>query len=655
MYTKILRYISLAALFLFPFALTTKVAFPASFTHVMFMFTVIEVLVFLFLFKSLSEGRLRYRKSVISAALITYIAVLILTAITGSLFGYAFWGNYTRMMGIVTWLHYTSFFFVLSSIMTSLKDWKNVFRTLALSSIVLVLFSYLGRDGLGMSKLSFLVQGGSFLGNTSYAGAYELLIFFFSIIGLSVESDRRWKCAYIFSMLATFFNPDLFNFEIWKGVVSLKEAFRQPTLFLGMARSSQIILWAGGIFTLILFGFHKLKDIKKTVVLSLVSLALLVGAYVYGFTQLVSDGSRLNTYYAEHVDPIRPLVWKAAVSGFKERPLLGYGNGNFFFVYQEGLDAEMILLEDPPWFDRAHNIVLDELVNTGLLGILVMLLLSVLVLKESLRLYKRDRKFYFLLIPFIFFFHFLQLQTFFLVDSSLLLMLVLLAFLVSHAREDRYALFPEDKRYAAQIVMGAIIITVFITTVAVAISDNRLLHKIRISQSRMERIEMIQKLDGVKTDPFETLRQLTLKFATDTSGHAAEIEKAGFFDNVAEEYQLYLDTFEHYYPKYQNHYRYLSEYANFINSSFIFGINDLEHGEDLARQALLISENYPYPYWILAINLYYQGRESEALEAAQRALELHPDIDISRSLYETMDRQIKSKSKIRGFMFLPSL
>lgn len=655
MNTKILKYISTFALLVFPFVLIKKLSFPASFTHVMFMFSIIEILAFLFLFNAIRKGELVLKKNWIIIALIVYLGVIVLTAIAGSNFGYSFWGNYSRMTGIITWLHYAGFFVILSSAMQAKKDWLLVFRALSVSSFFLVLVSFLGRDGFALPIFSFLSQGGSFLGNTSYAGAYELIVFFISMIGLSLEKNKWWRISYIVSLVTVFFNPDLFNFGLLSGYIPFKEAFKHPQLFLGVARASSLVLWGGLVVSGIIGLFHRIKNKKTTIILSLSSLVLIVIVYIGVFSSLMSFGSKLNRTYTEF-DPIRPIVWNAAVEGFKDRPVLGYGNDNFFYVYQKGLDAQMINLEDPPWFDRSHNIVLEEVIGHGILGMVMLLVLFVLVIHQCLKLYAKDRKFYFLLIPFIFLFHFIQTQTFFQIDSTLLLMFILLAFLVSHSDNKHFKIkISQEWKYAGQIITGAVVITIFVFSVVMPVTENRLLYKIGRSQARRERVAMVEKLVHLKTDPFETVRQLTLTFSESTSRQAVEIERAGFSKNVAEEYLLYLDIYEHYYPKYQDHYRYLAEYANFINSAFIFGIDELEKGNELAQQAIAISDKYPYPYWILAINSYYQGNNDEALAYAKQALEIDPEIEVSQSLYGGLDAQIRSRSTEKAFMYLPSL
>ena len=57
-----------------------------------------------------------------------------------------------------------------------------------------------------------------------------------------------------------------------------------------------------------------------------------------------------------------------AIKGFIEKPILGWGQEGFNFVFNKYYDPRMYTQE--PWFDRAHNTYLDWLIVGGALGLL---------------------------------------------------------------------------------------------------------------------------------------------------------------------------------------------------------------------------------------------------------------------------------------------
>jgi tetratricopeptide (TPR) repeat protein len=54
--------------------------------------------------------------------------------------------------------------------------------------------------------------------------------------------------------------------------------------------------------------------------------------------------------------------------GVKERPILGWGQDNFSYVFAKYYDPKMYAQEQ--WFDRTHNVFFDWLIAGGLLGLL---------------------------------------------------------------------------------------------------------------------------------------------------------------------------------------------------------------------------------------------------------------------------------------------
>src|SRR3989344_2343923 len=67
----------------------------------------------------------------------------------------------------------------------------------------------------------------------------------------------------------------------------------------------------------------------------------------------------------------RFLIWGIAVQAFKERPFFGWGPDNFIIPYAKYYNPN--LYGNEPWFDRAHNMLLEWLVAGGAVGFLLYL------------------------------------------------------------------------------------------------------------------------------------------------------------------------------------------------------------------------------------------------------------------------------------------
>jgi len=74
----------------------------------------------------------------------------------------------------------------------------------------------------------------------------------------------------------------------------------------------------------------------------------------------------------------RFMVWEMAYEGWKEKPMLGWGQDNFMIAFNKHYDPKMYAQE--PFFDRAHNVFLDWLVAGGIFGLLAYLMIFAAVL-----------------------------------------------------------------------------------------------------------------------------------------------------------------------------------------------------------------------------------------------------------------------------------
>ena len=68
----------------------------------------------------------------------------------------------------------------------------------------------------------------------------------------------------------------------------------------------------------------------------------------------------------------RTVIWKMAWDGFLARPILGWGPENFLQVFSTHFNTSFFVPDQGfgAWFDRAHSLIFDYLVETGILGFL---------------------------------------------------------------------------------------------------------------------------------------------------------------------------------------------------------------------------------------------------------------------------------------------
>ena len=114
--------------------------------------------------------------------------------------------------------------------------------------------------------------------------------------------------------------------------------------------------WGLGIF--VIFSCVGIGFIFKNTESSTVKNSVFLARVVRVATSSKTGISRLNN-------------WKVAYEGFKEKPILGWGQENYQYVFAKHFLPQMY--DDAPWYDRSHNFLLDWLISGGILGLLAFL------------------------------------------------------------------------------------------------------------------------------------------------------------------------------------------------------------------------------------------------------------------------------------------
>ena len=375
---QILRNIIFVGLFLIPFIpflVSSAFFFPFITTKAFAWRIIIEIVFAAWVLLTLLDTDYRPKKSLILYAILSFLVIIGLADLFGIAPVKSFWSNFERMEGFVTLLHLGMFFMVISSVFKEV-DWKRWWNTTLAASFVMVLFSVLQIIGL-----KTINQGGArvdgTLGNAIYLAVYMLSHIFIAILFLWRERKSialRWVY----------------------GLLILTQAF---VLYYTATRGA-ILGLLGGLFIVAVLNIRNREDqiVRKASISVLVGFVVLIGGFILirNSEFVISSPvlSRFSSLATENLNRQgRYFVWPMAFEGFKERPLLGWGQENFSYVFQEHYSPEMFHLE--PWFDRAHNIFLDWAVSGGLLGLLSYLALYVALLfsiwKKSMNLSHAER------------------------------------------------------------------------------------------------------------------------------------------------------------------------------------------------------------------------------------------------------------------------
>jgi len=290
-------------------------------------------------------------------------SVLLVVMFFANLFGVhprtSFFSNFERMDGYVSLVHTFMYFVVLGSVMLTKELWKRLFMTsLGVASLVafIGICQYFGVERIPQlfnASTGEFARIDSTLGNAAYMAIYMLFHIFISVWLLVDTKSLPRKLLYGVIIAALTF-------------VLIETGTRGTALGL-----------ASGVFVMSayigLFG-AKFKEFRKYAIGAFVLLIIVAAGFIAGrdseFIQNNPNFARIANISFNDLT-IRTIIWGTAIEGAKERPILGYGQSNFNYVFNEHYKPTLYAQEQ--WFDRSHNIFMDWLVTGGILGLLAYL------------------------------------------------------------------------------------------------------------------------------------------------------------------------------------------------------------------------------------------------------------------------------------------
>ncbi len=351
-----LKSIVVGGLFLVPFIpfLTySSFFFPYVTTKAFAWRFVVEIIFALWLVLAAMVPAYRPKKTMLLYAALAFLAVIGVADLLGVAPLKSFWSNYERMDGFVSLLHLGAYFIVAGAVMTE-ELWNKWWKTELIASLLVgghALLQLLGTLRLAQSGVRV---DGTF-GNATYLAVYMLFNIFIAALFLIRERHIQ-KSRWLYGGLIIF----------------------QTFILYYTATRGAILGLLGGVLVFAILNIWNTVDrgVRKASLVGIAAVVLLVGGFFLARnTEFVTQSPVLSRFAtlspAELQTQGRYYVWPMAWKGFLERPLLGWGQENFSYVFQEHYSAKMYALE--PWFDRAHNIFLDWLVAGGVLGLLTYL------------------------------------------------------------------------------------------------------------------------------------------------------------------------------------------------------------------------------------------------------------------------------------------
>ncbi len=297
-------------------------------------------------------GFKEYRPSVTPILL----SILFFTFIVGiaDLFGVnpykSFLSNYERMEGYITIIHLTLFFLLIKSLLKSWREWKILLNLCVLCGVLVCIYAIVNPVPMRITRFTDPYVGRLYgtLGNPPFLASYLLLTMFLGII--LIYNIKNFYLKFVYT-LAVIFNLLVICLTATRGAV-LAMVFGAP------------------FFAFLWFLFAKDNHRRKIAILMIaVVIIFFLAGFLISNSDFMSDSKALQRFKNLSSDPsvkARLDVWRMAWNGFKERPLLGWGQENFVAIYT--VNKLRFTPEVLEFMDRAHNVIIDWLISVGILG-----------------------------------------------------------------------------------------------------------------------------------------------------------------------------------------------------------------------------------------------------------------------------------------------
>lgn len=578
-----------------PFITNKNYFFPYVSPKTIFFRIIIDVILIAYVLLVIANRKYLPRINILIITLTVFLAVSILASFTGIDFNKSFWSTFERMTGILTLLHLFTFFVILAGVFKERKHWERIL-TVSIIIGVLVAFNAL----VTRNETS---QTGGTIGNISFLAAYLLFDMFFAMILFFTRKGWRkilYGLSLIIMFLPLFATPEF------------------PRGFFGAFISGLFLLAIGYMV------FSKNQLLKKIAPIAFV-LTIFAAVFLIQTPFFKSTFMDIKYFPGE----ARKVVWQMGFEAWQERPWLGWGLENFNIPFAKHFSSSLPPTGDV-WYDRVHNIILDTLVDSGIVGLASYLAIfgaGILKLLKTIPKIKERRNLFFplgMIVLLIVYF----IQNFFVFDmvSSYLVFFLALGFinfLISYEESEIIPLADRQFNRAFSFI-GSLLIIVSIASIYFG----------NIQPARASKL-IIKGLTA-PLDKSISAFQSALAASPIAQYEASEqfsrrVGPLAFDQNqdrvlVDQAFELSIKELEKTIAKTPADFRLYLLLGRHYNDFF----NQTQDGEKLKlaekflSEAIKLSPKNQQGYWSLAQVYLFQGRSGEAYQALQKAIDLEP-------------------------------
>ncbi len=613
-----------------PLIVRKEFIFPYVFPKSTVFQVIVEIIFAFWILLALRNPKFRPHFNTLGMALALFIVVNILASFAGVDFLRSFWSTQERMTGIFSLLHLFALFTILITVFKTWLSWKRLFDIAIIAAVLGSLYALAQKLGLSFVIASPTTQRlTGTIGNPSFLASWLLFGAFFSLWGMIRE---RWLWRLVFYIPSFILISTILVFTGSRG----------PFLAFGLGLF---------LFAVALAIFSQNKIIKRIAIAGLL-VVIIIGSSLFLMknTSLVKNNFYLNRYTSvSFANPdlsiqSRYLVWDMAFKGWKEKPLLGWGPENFNVPFNKYLEPQLATT-GTIWYDRVHNIVLDTINTTGIIGLLSYLFIFVTAIWLLIRGVKqrwkgREAKLIFAIPIIILVCYFIQnFFVFDMVNSYIMFFLLLgfISFLITKLTQNlatqnspqqtsKVHSSQHKRRYEPAhwgrilMVMVLMIIFIYITNIRPAQAS---FYGIKGSFALLRR-NFTQAIEPIKK---------ALGYHNFTEGEVAKEftkiieQKTGdpdFAPYKEETLNFTIKEVERIYKKHPYDVTFPIMLGELYNIGSEFDPSFLRKGEEVLLKAIELSPERQSTYWIAGQNKLLLGKFKEGIGLFQQALYLNP-------------------------------
>ncbi len=616
---KILKWVTIAGLFLVPFTpliISSSLLFPFITGKAFFFRIIVDIIFATYLILAVRDPEYRPKKSWISLAVAVFLVITFVADVFGVNPHKSFWSNFERMEGFFMILHLWMYFFVASSIMIK-KYWHAWMNTSIGVSVIIAIYGLFQLGGaIDIRQGSDRLDGT--LGNAAYLAVYMLLNIGLALYVWLERRKQTWA-------------------HLVYGLIILLQLF---IIYKTATRGTIMGIGVGLIVATILYIWKAKEDkLGRKIAAAVLGVVVLAGAVLYSAqdTNFVKNSNTLNrvaqTLSVKKLldNPRAKYIWPIAVQGIKEKPVLGYGQDGFNYVFNKFYNPKMWTEES--WFDRAHNVFLDWFIAAGLLGFLAYISLYILALRA---IWKGDftQKEKAVLIGLLAAYA-VHNMTVFDNISSYILFFGLLAFLHTQTAKEHI------KKYSINVDIRDLIITPIIVIASVALLYFTSIVPIRVGTAIIDGFR--QYPEGYKKNIEMYLKAMSYNVTGSQEAREQVIQNAENAIKKTEVKEIRQDFF----ILAQQAITQQIQYAPLDARGYLFGgafynhMGAFDAALPLLQKAHELTPNKQLPLLELSINNLNKKDYAGAIDNAKKAVDLDPQYQEPQRLYEFVTDYVK--------------